>query len=113
MNHRRFLTIWHWESSCPHKVIDPLLASALTIVFHYYLSSSSTIIFLYFISVVSLQVVEWEFWTNSNDMCGVLCDKQRQFVKDIKPNAVALQKAVRGDQAAALLRGRCGCAAAS
>jgi hypothetical protein len=25
--------------------------------------------------------VEWEFWTNSNDECGVLCDKQRKFIK--------------------------------
>lgn len=25
--------------------------------------------------------MEWEFWTNSNDECGVLCDKQRKFIK--------------------------------
>jgi hypothetical protein len=25
--------------------------------------------------------VEWEFWTNSNDECGVLCNKQRKFIK--------------------------------
>jgi hypothetical protein len=25
--------------------------------------------------------VEWEFWTNSNDECGVLCEKQRKFIK--------------------------------
>lgn len=25
--------------------------------------------------------VEWEFWTNSNDMCGAVCDVQREFIK--------------------------------
>eukprot|EP00879_Flechtneria_rotunda_P025785 GHRR01027431.1.p1 GENE.GHRR01027431.1~~GHRR01027431.1.p1 ORF type:complete len:246 (+),score=33.82 GHRR01027431.1:159-896(+) len=25
--------------------------------------------------------VEWEFWTNSNDECGAMCDKQKRFVK--------------------------------
>jgi hypothetical protein len=25
--------------------------------------------------------VQWEFWTNSNDECGVLCDKQRKFIR--------------------------------
>ena len=25
--------------------------------------------------------VDWEFWTNSNDMCGAVCDVQREFIK--------------------------------
>lgn len=25
--------------------------------------------------------VEWEFWTNSNDECGALCDVQKEFIK--------------------------------
>lgn len=25
--------------------------------------------------------VSWEFWTNSNDECGLTCDKQKKFVK--------------------------------
>lgn len=25
--------------------------------------------------------VEWEFWTNSNDMCGAVCDVQKEFIK--------------------------------
>eukprot|EP00878_Enallax_costatus_P046722 GHUV01056994.1.p1 GENE.GHUV01056994.1~~GHUV01056994.1.p1 ORF type:complete len:114 (-),score=8.65 GHUV01056994.1:387-728(-) len=27
--------------------------------------------------------VSWEFWTNSNDECGLLCDKQKKFIKVI------------------------------
>jgi hypothetical protein len=30
--------------------------------------------------VFTLQV-SWEFWTNSNDECGLTCDKQKKFVK--------------------------------
>lgn len=26
-------------------------------------------------------LVEWEFWTNSNDQCGAVCDVQREFIK--------------------------------
>ena len=29
----------------------------------------------------SITQVEWEFWTNSNDMCGAVCDVQREFIK--------------------------------
>lgn len=25
--------------------------------------------------------VEWEFWTNSNDQCGAVCDVQKEFIK--------------------------------
>ena len=25
--------------------------------------------------------VEWEFWTNSNDQCGAVCDMQKEFIK--------------------------------
>ena len=25
--------------------------------------------------------VNWEFWTNSNDMCGAVCNVQREFIK--------------------------------
>ena len=31
--------------------------------------------------VTSFTQVEWEFWTNSNDMCGAVCDVQREFIK--------------------------------
>jgi hypothetical protein len=31
--------------------------------------------------VVLLYQVTWEFWTNSNDECGPLCDKQKKFVR--------------------------------
>lgn len=31
--------------------------------------------------VVLLYKVTWEFWTNSNDECGPLCDKQKKFVR--------------------------------
>jgi hypothetical protein len=27
------------------------------------------------------QTVSWELWTNSNDECGLICDKQRKFIK--------------------------------
>ena len=25
--------------------------------------------------------VQWEFWSNSNDMCGPVCDVQKEFIK--------------------------------
>ena len=25
--------------------------------------------------------VEWEFWSNSNDQCGAVCDVQKEFIK--------------------------------
>ena len=25
--------------------------------------------------------VTWEFWSNSNDMCGPVCDVQKEFIK--------------------------------
>ena len=25
--------------------------------------------------------VNWEFWSNSNDMCGPVCDVQKEFIK--------------------------------
>ena len=31
--------------------------------------------------------VEWEFWTNSNDQCGPVCDVQRDFIKSFVPVA--------------------------
>ncbi|XP_074333083.1 vacuolar-sorting receptor 6-like [Apium graveolens] len=38
------------------------------------------------------QRVEYEFWTNSNDECGIRCDEQMNFVKDFKGNAQILEK---------------------
>ncbi|CAK0785896.1 hypothetical protein CVIRNUC_009109 [Coccomyxa viridis] len=35
--------------------------------------------------------VEWEFWTNSNDMCGAVCDVQREFIKEFVPVARELE----------------------
>ena len=29
----------------------------------------------------ALWQVNWEFWTNSNDMCGAVCNVQREFIK--------------------------------
>ncbi|KAG1674039.1 hypothetical protein FOA52_000345 [Chlamydomonas sp. UWO 241] len=34
--------------------------------------------------------VQWEFWTNSNDECGEICNEQLQFVKDMAKTAEAL-----------------------
>jgi hypothetical protein len=31
--------------------------------------------------------VEWEFWSNSNDMCGAVCDVQKEFIKEFVPAA--------------------------
>jgi hypothetical protein len=39
--------------------------------------------------------VEWEFWTNSNDECGALCDRQLDFVRRFGPTARLLQVKVR------------------
>lgn len=33
------------------------------------------------------QQVFWEFWTNSNDQCGPICDVQKQFIKQFVPVA--------------------------
>lgn len=37
--------------------------------------------------------VEYEFWTNSNDECGIRCDEQMNFVKSFKGHAQVLEKA--------------------
>ena len=37
------------------------------------------------------EVVEWEFWSNSNDQCGAVCDVQREFVKEFVPAARQLE----------------------
>jgi hypothetical protein len=39
--------------------------------------------------------VSMEFWTNSNDECGAVCDAQRRFIKAFKAPAKALQVKVR------------------
>lgn len=36
--------------------------------------------------------VEYEFWTNSNDECGIRCDEQMHFVRHFKGNAQILEK---------------------
>ncbi|KAL3159117.1 hypothetical protein ABBQ32_011113 [Trebouxia sp. C0010 RCD-2024] len=36
--------------------------------------------------------VEWEFWTNSNDQCGAVCDVQKEFIKEFVPVARELEK---------------------
>lgn len=36
--------------------------------------------------------VSWEFWTNSNDECGSVCEQQQKFIKDMKPRAKALEE---------------------
>ncbi|PRW50883.1 vacuolar-sorting receptor 3-like [Chlorella sorokiniana] len=33
------------------------------------------------------QQVSWEFWTNSNDQCGPVCDVQKEFIKEFVPVA--------------------------
>ena len=35
--------------------------------------------------------VEWEFWSNSNDQCGAVCDVQKEFIKVQMPVSFALQ----------------------
>lgn len=37
------------------------------------------------------EVVEWEFWSNSNDQCGAVCDVQKEFVKEFVPAARQLE----------------------
>lgn len=39
------------------------------------------------------KVVEWEFWTGSNDMCGPVCDVQRDFIKTFAPVAEEFDQA--------------------
>jgi hypothetical protein len=34
-----------------------------------------------------LPQVQWEFWTNSNDQCGPVCDVQKEFIKEFVPVA--------------------------
>ena len=34
--------------------------------------------------------VEWEFWTNSNDQCGAVCDVQKEFIKVRLPELLGL-----------------------
>ncbi|KAK9804303.1 hypothetical protein WJX72_005862 [[Myrmecia] bisecta] len=36
--------------------------------------------------------VEWDFWTTSNDGCGVSCDRQTAFKKEFRDSAVELEK---------------------
>lgn len=36
--------------------------------------------------------VEYEFWTNTNDECGIRCDEQLNFVKNFKGHAQILEK---------------------
>ncbi|XP_059656854.1 vacuolar-sorting receptor 6-like [Cornus florida] len=36
--------------------------------------------------------VEYEFWTNSNDECGLRCDEQMDFVKNFKGHAQILER---------------------
>ncbi|XP_030550062.2 vacuolar-sorting receptor 6 [Rhodamnia argentea] len=36
--------------------------------------------------------VEYEFWTNSNDECGIRCEEQMNFVKNFKGHAQILEK---------------------
>ncbi|GKV53351.1 hypothetical protein SLEP1_g59884, partial [Rubroshorea leprosula] len=38
------------------------------------------------------QRVEYEFWTNSNDECGIRCDEQINFIKNFKGHAQILEK---------------------
>ena len=37
--------------------------------------------------------VAWEFWTNSNDQCGPVCDVQAEFVKQMAPVAAQFDSA--------------------
>jgi hypothetical protein len=38
-------------------------------------------------------VVSWEFWSNSNDECGVKCARQQAFMRDIKAPVMAMMQA--------------------
>lgn len=35
-------------------------------------------------------VVDWQLWSNSNDECGVRCDRQKQLLADLAPAMEAL-----------------------
>jgi hypothetical protein len=35
--------------------------------------------------------VKWEFWSNSNDMCGPVCDVQKEFIKEFQDTARELE----------------------
>ena len=51
--------------------------------------------------------VEWEFWTNSNDECGRVCDTQRKFIRSFKAAGKLLQmKASGASRRAGRARGR-------
>jgi hypothetical protein len=58
----------------------------------------------------ALPQVNVEWWTNSNDECGRVCDVQRSFIKDFKSTAKQLQIKVRagegGTSVARAQRGR-------
>ena len=41
--------------------------------------------------------VEWEFWTNSNDMCGAVCDVQREFIKVHLPSDVGIARVLQAE----------------
>ena len=41
----------------------------------------------------SAPVVAWEFWTNSNDECGVKCDNQKAFMQALAPEVSPLLQA--------------------
>ena len=38
--------------------------------------------------------VSWEFWSNSNDQCGPLCDVQKEFIKVSWPCGLPLLQAI-------------------
>ena len=38
----------------------------------------------------SASVVDWQLWSNSNDECGVRCDRQKQLLADLAPAVEAL-----------------------
>ena len=41
----------------------------------------------------SAPVVDWEFWTNSNDECGLKCTRQQQLLADLSPVITSLLRA--------------------
>ena len=41
----------------------------------------------------SSPVVAWEFWSNSNDECGLKCTRQQRFLEDIAPTVMSLLQA--------------------
>lgn len=38
------------------------------------------------------KTVDWEFWTNSNDMCGAVCDVQQEFIREFVSVAQDLEQ---------------------